>query len=74
MKRTNSRQRDHRGGGAGANLPVVNWRGPPEQVAHQVELCLALESVGMAKRSHGNCGGVGAEQESADAKGVRNMP
>jgi hypothetical protein len=46
-------------------------RAPSEQVAHQVERPLRLETLRMAKRSHGLCGGVSAEQRNTKAKGRR---
>jgi hypothetical protein len=49
------------------------WRAPPEQAAHQIECRLTLQAVGMAKRSHGVGGGAGVEQESANAKGHREL-
>jgi hypothetical protein len=51
----------------------VHRRTPSEQVAHQVERPLRLETLEMAKRSHGVGGGGGAKQKSANAKGRREL-
>jgi hypothetical protein len=61
------------GSGAGADPSGVHRRTPSEQVAHQVERPLRLEALGIAKRSHGGGGDAGVEQESADAKGHREL-
>jgi hypothetical protein len=61
------------GRGAGADPSGVQWCAPSEQVAHQVERTLGLETLGMAKRSHGIGGGGGAKQKSANAKGHREL-
>jgi hypothetical protein len=61
------------GNGAGVDPSGVHRRAPSEQVAHQVERPLRLETLGMAKRSHGGGGGAGVEQESANAKGRREL-
>jgi hypothetical protein len=61
------------GDGAGADSSGEPWRAPPEQAAHQIECRLTLQAVGMAKRSHGVGGSVGVEQESANAKGHREL-
>jgi hypothetical protein len=59
------------GDGAGADSSGVPRHAPSKQAAHQVERFLRLKVVGMAKRSHGVCGGVGVEKKSANAKGRR---
>jgi hypothetical protein len=59
------------GDGAGADSSGEPQRAPPKQAAHQVERFLGLKAAGMAKRSHGVCGGAGVEQKSANAKGRR---
>jgi hypothetical protein len=56
------------GSGASADPPGERRRAPSEQVAHQVEHSLRLETLGMAKRSHGLCGGASAEQRNTKAK------
>jgi hypothetical protein len=61
------------GSGAGADPSSEHRRAPSEQVAHQVECRLRLEAVGMAKRSHGVGSDVGVQQESANAKGHREL-
>jgi hypothetical protein len=61
------------GSGAGVDPSGVHRRAPSEQVAHQVEHLLRLETLGMAKRSHGVIGGAGVEQESANTKGRREL-
>jgi hypothetical protein len=59
--------------GTGADSSGEPRHGPPEQATRQVERCLRLEAVGVAKRSHGVGGDVGVEQESANAKGCREL-
>jgi hypothetical protein len=59
------------GSGAGVDPSREHRRAPSEQVAHQVERPLRLETLGMAKRSHGLCGGASAEQRNTKAKGHR---
>jgi hypothetical protein len=61
------------GSGVGADPSGVHRRAPSEQVAHQVERPLRLETLGMVKRSHGVGGGAGIEQVSANAKGRREL-
>jgi hypothetical protein len=48
-------------------------RAPSEQAAHQVERSLILETVRVAKRSHGVCGGASGEQRSTKAKGHKRL-
>jgi hypothetical protein len=59
--------------GDGASVDPPNRRTPSKQVAHHIERRLGLEAVRLAKRSHGIGGGVGVEQESANAKGRRKV-
>jgi hypothetical protein len=61
-----------KGSGASADPSDEHRRAPSEQAAHQVERPLRLETLGMAKTSHGLCGNYdGAKQRSAKAKGHR---
>jgi hypothetical protein len=57
--------------GARACLDLTGelWRGPPQEAAHRVELFLALEVAGMAKRRHGgdSCGCKGKDCKDAGA-------
>jgi hypothetical protein len=59
------------GSGAGADPSGEPRRASSEQATHQVERSLSLETLGMAKRSHGLCGGASAEQRNTKAKGRR---
>jgi hypothetical protein len=59
------------GSGAGVDPSGEHRRAPSEQVAHQVERSLRLETLRMAKRSHGLCGGASVEQRNTKAKGHR---
>jgi hypothetical protein len=61
------------GSGAGADPSGVHRRAPSEQVAHQVERPLRLETLRMAKRSHGFGSSTSVEPESANAKGRREL-
>jgi hypothetical protein len=59
--------------GSGASVDPSSERrhAPSEQVAHQVECPLGLETLGMNQRGHGDYGG--GKQKSANAKGRRRL-
>jgi hypothetical protein len=61
------------GDSASVDPPGEHRHAPSKQVVHHIERRLGLEVVGLAKRSHGVGGGVGVEQESANAKGCREL-
>jgi hypothetical protein len=59
------------GSGVGADPSSVCRRAPSEQVAHQVECPLGLETLRMNQRGHGDYGG--GKQKRANAKGCRGL-
>jgi hypothetical protein len=61
------------GSGAGADSSSEPRRAPSEQAAHQVECSLRLETLRVAKRSHGMCGHASGEQRSTKAKGRKRL-
>jgi hypothetical protein len=56
------------GSSAGVDPPGEPRRAPSEQAAHQVECSLRLETLRVAKQSHGVCGGASGVQRSTKAK------
>jgi hypothetical protein len=61
------------GSGASVDSSGEPRRAQSEQGAHQVECSLRLETLRVAKRSHGVCGGASGEQRSMKAKRRRRL-
>jgi hypothetical protein len=59
------------GSGAGTDPSGEHRRAPSEQVAHQVQCPLVLETLGMNQQDHGDYGG--GRHKSANAKGRRGL-